>query len=138
MSETTTEGNSMVQGNVVALGLQSDVASTRKLATKVQELAIKLGETLDVEESTAADRKAKADSDAEAEKEARGRLKYLDAQREELMATLGKGPKSRNSDAAKVREWAAANGHEVGARGRIPQPVVDAYQAAQASTSPVA
>lgn len=32
---------------------------------------------------------------------------------------------------AKIREWAAANGHEVAARGRISQAVRDAYAAAQ-------
>lgn len=31
---------------------------------------------------------------------------------------------------AKIREWAAANGHEVAARGRISQTVRDAYAAA--------
>lgn len=138
MSETTTEGNSMVQGNVVALGLQSDVAGTRKLATKVQELAIKLGETLDAEAATAGERAAAAQEKATQDERCRRELEELNAQRAQLMATLGKGPKSSSGDAAKVREWAAANGHEVGARGRIPQPVVDAYQAAQASTSPVA
>lgn len=29
-----------------------------------------------------------------------------------------------------IREWANANGHEVSSRGRIPQEVVDAYDAA--------
>lgn len=33
-------------------------------------------------------------------------------------------------DNAAVREWAAANGYEVGDRGRIPQKVIDAYTAA--------
>lgn len=32
---------------------------------------------------------------------------------------------------AKIREWAATNGHEVAARGRISQAVRDAYAAAQ-------
>lgn len=40
--------------------------------------------------------------------------------------------KASTSDAAKVRAWAAENGHEVGARGRIPSEVVEAYNAAQA------
>lgn len=29
-----------------------------------------------------------------------------------------------------IREWARENGHEVSDRGRIPQPVIDAYDAA--------
>lgn len=35
-----------------------------------------------------------------------------------------------SSDASKVREWARANGHEVGERGRIPSEVREAYAAA--------
>ena len=34
------------------------------------------------------------------------------------------------SNASKVREWARANGHEVGERGRIPSEVREAYAAA--------
>lgn len=40
---------------------------------------------------------------------------------------------SRNSDGLdkqKVREWAKANGHTVSDRGRVPQPIIDAYLAA--------
>lgn len=37
---------------------------------------------------------------------------------------------SRAKGASKaIREWAVANGHEVPSRGRIPQTVVDAYNA---------
>jgi hypothetical protein len=35
-----------------------------------------------------------------------------------------------HDELAKIREWAAANGHEVAARGRISQAVRDAYAAA--------
>lgn len=35
------------------------------------------------------------------------------------------------SDAGKVREWAQANGYEVGDRGRIPADVREAYAAAR-------
>lgn len=35
-------------------------------------------------------------------------------------------------DAAKVREWAKANGYKVGTRGRFPKDVIDAYKAAHA------
>ncbi|NLT25522.1 MAG: Lsr2 family protein [Microbacteriaceae bacterium] len=38
------------------------------------------------------------------------------------------GPKR---DLAAIRKWARANGHEVADRGRIPQAVIDAYEAAQ-------
>ena len=34
------------------------------------------------------------------------------------------------AQSAKIREWAAANGHQVNQRGRIPQQVLDAFQAA--------
>ena len=38
----------------------------------------------------------------------------------------------RSSDSAAVRQWAKDNGHEVTERGRIPQNVRDAYDAAMA------
>ena len=30
----------------------------------------------------------------------------------------------------RIRAWAAENGHEIGARGRIPTTIIDAYQEA--------
>ncbi|MBT2504143.1 Lsr2 family protein [Curtobacterium sp. ISL-83] len=43
----------------------------------------------------------------------------------------GSTPKRGNSEElGKVREWAAANGHDVSSRGRISQAVRDAYDAA--------
>lgn len=39
-------------------------------------------------------------------------------------------PRSNSDELAKIREWAAANGHEVSVRGRISQAVRDAYDAA--------
>lgn len=36
-------------------------------------------------------------------------------------------PRSNPDEFAKIREWAAANGHEVTSRGRIRQAVRDAY-----------
>lgn len=38
--------------------------------------------------------------------------------------------RSNPDELAKIREWAAANGHEVAARGRISQQIRDAYAAA--------
>jgi len=38
--------------------------------------------------------------------------------------------RSSRGDLAAIREWAAANGHKVGDRGRIPSEVVAAYEAA--------
>ena len=38
---------------------------------------------------------------------------------------------SGGSDAAKIREWAQANGHQVPPRGRIPNEVRQAYEAAK-------
>ncbi|MFW8744713.1 histone-like nucleoid-structuring protein Lsr2 [Mesorhizobium japonicum] len=35
-----------------------------------------------------------------------------------------------SSDTSRIREWAIAQGIEVPSRGRIPQPIVDQYQAA--------
>jgi len=36
---------------------------------------------------------------------------------------------ARRPDAAAIREWAQANGHEISSRGRIPDAVVAAYDA---------
>lgn len=71
-------------------------------------------------------------TDAHAE-ELRGALApYVNAGRR-----LGRGssaarkPRSSSSrDLADVRSWAAANGHSVSDRGRVPQVVLDAYDAA--------
>ncbi|KQO59766.1 histone-like nucleoid-structuring protein Lsr2 [Curtobacterium sp. Leaf261] len=46
-------------------------------------------------------------------------------------ATSGSTAKRGNTEElGKIREWAAANGHEVSSRGRISQAVRDAYDAA--------
>jgi len=37
--------------------------------------------------------------------------------------------RKRSVDTAAVREWARANGYEIGDRGRIPGPVLDAFRA---------
>jgi len=42
----------------------------------------------------------------------------------------GRRPKALD-DTARLREWAAANGYEVNARGRIPSKVREAYNAAR-------
>lgn len=34
---------------------------------------------------------------------------------------------ARNPEVAAIRAWAKDNGHELSERGRIPQPIVDAY-----------
>lgn len=44
--------------------------------------------------------------------------------------SAGSKPRSNPDELAKIREWAAANGHEVSSRGRISQSVRDAYDAA--------
>ena len=47
-------------------------------------------------------------------------------------ATNGNSRRTADSrkDTAAVREWAKANSHEVNERGRIPQTILDAYEAA--------
>jgi len=42
----------------------------------------------------------------------------------------GASARTAPEELAKIREWAAANGHDVAARGRISQTVRDAYAAA--------
>lgn len=46
------------------------------------------------------------------------------------------GRKTSRSDASAIREWAKAQGKEVSERGRIPDEVVKAYEAAQAESAP--
>lgn len=38
--------------------------------------------------------------------------------------------KNRTQELNKIREWANKNGYKVSARGRVPQDIVDAYEAA--------
>src|SRR3954469_17965545 len=58
---------------------------------------------------------------------------YLDAARRVRSSrgrSSGRGRSGGKRDLGAIREWAAANGHEVSARGRIARTVVDAYDAA--------
>ncbi|TYL51177.1 histone-like nucleoid-structuring protein Lsr2 [Agromyces mariniharenae] len=54
---------------------------------------------------------------------------YVDAGRKTSVRT-GRRPASRTSDARDIRAWAAANGVDVPARGRIPASVQEQYRAA--------
>ncbi|YCH10272.1 Lsr2 family DNA-binding protein [Arthrobacter sp. alpha11c] len=50
-----------------------------------------------------------------------------------LPVTAGsKAPKQVARTFTKIREWANSNGHQVSSRGRVPQPVLYAYAAANA------
>lgn len=42
------------------------------------------------------------------------------------------GSTSSRDERAKIRDWAQKNGHSIGDRGRIAQPIVDAYHATTA------
>ena len=61
---------------------------------------------------------------------------YIDAGRRVSGASAGgtapRKSASRTPDAARIRAWAAENGHEVSERGRVPASVVEAYNAAHA------
>ena len=57
---------------------------------------------------------------------------YLDAARR-IRSTRGRrssGSRAGKRDLTAIREWAAANGFEVSARGRIASTVIEAYEAA--------
>jgi hypothetical protein len=59
--------------------------------------------------------------------------KYVDAARKTGTSSKGRASARRtvtDVDPKAVRAWAAANGHEVSSRGRIPAEVVEAYRAA--------
>ncbi|MEU7905918.1 Lsr2 family protein [Actinoplanes sp. NPDC049118] len=45
--------------------------------------------------------------------------------------TPSRRQQSSRADNRAIREWAASNGHELSDRGRIPQTVVEAYEAAK-------
>lgn len=55
---------------------------------------------------------------------------YIAAGRRVSGARRSGGSKSNSAELQKIREWAAKNGIEVSARGRIAQSVVDQYNAA--------
>ncbi len=59
--------------------------------------------------------------------------KYVDAARKTGSSKKGRAPARQNAtdvDPKAVRAWAAANGHEVSPRGRIPASVVEQFRAA--------
>lgn len=45
--------------------------------------------------------------------------------------TSGAARSGGNSESKAIRAWAQDNGHEISARGRIPEDIVQAYRAAQ-------
>jgi len=45
-------------------------------------------------------------------------------------ARSARSPRRSSSDADTIRQWARANGHKISDRGRIPQSVREAYEAA--------
>ncbi len=74
-------------------------------------------------------------SDANAQKLRDALRPFIDAGRRANSAgapakTPRKRP-SRSPEAARIRAWAAENGHTVSERGRVPAPVIEAYRAAQ-------
>lgn len=56
---------------------------------------------------------------------------------EQATAAPGEKRNLEPSDTRAIREWAAAHGYDVAPRGRIPDNVVEAYQAAQAADAAV-
>lgn len=59
---------------------------------------------------------------------------YIDAGRRVSAAASGSAAQrkraSRSPETARIRAWAAENGHTVSERGRVPAPIVEAYRAA--------
>lgn len=41
-----------------------------------------------------------------------------------------RGTAARNNNTREIREWAQKNGHQLGDRGRIPNEIIEAYNAA--------
>lgn len=53
---------------------------------------------------------------------------YIEAGR--VASTPGRQPRrtpNRSSETARVRQWAREQGHNVSAKGRLPQPILDAW-----------
>lgn len=60
---------------------------------------------------------------------------FIAAARKTKSSTTGRGNqqaarRANRDELAKIREWAIANGHQVAPRGRVAQPIVEAYAAA--------
>lgn len=55
---------------------------------------------------------------------------YIDAARRVGAKSAPRTRASRTPDAARIRTWAAENGHTVSERGRVPASVVEAYNLA--------
>lgn len=122
---------------ILAAAEKSEKARTRRLATKIREQLAELRGLVNTEES---ERKAAAELAASkvallAEVE---RLEQeLAAKRAALRAGKPKpGSKTESAvDSKAIRDWAAANGFECGAFGRVPAEIVTAYEAAMAKAA---
>jgi predicted ABC-class ATPase len=72
------------------------------------------------------------DLSAENAREMREALsRYTRAGRRTTQGKSKPGAASRNQEAARIREWAKANGYNVSARGRVSSEIAEAYRAAQ-------
>ena len=110
---------------LIEQGRKSDRARFRNKADRIASLVNELREAL------AADAE-----EAKQREQARKEVERLERQLAEAKARLRGGSASSartttGPSAAEIREWAAENGVECPARGRIPQAVTKAFEAAQ-------
>ena len=78
---------------------------------------------IDLSETHATElRSALADYVAAARRSGSGRRRSPDS---------GEASAPRNQEAARIREWARDNGHDVSSRGRVNSDIIEAYRAAQ-------
>lgn len=103
--------------DLLAEGLASPNAGTKAAAERARKALSKLRELVE--------------RDA-AEKARRARVTELRAELAKLAPRPagGAGARARTRELANVRAWAKADGREVAARGVVPAPVIDAFNAA--------
>lgn len=113
---------SRTSADLLSAGDQSSQQATRTLSARIRALLDDLSRRLDAEQATEQARREIAEAQ-----------QALDAARARLAQVTGKGkpaPAATAGPTAKqVRAWAAEQGFDCPATGRIPQYIRDAYQA---------
>lgn len=119
---------------------QSPVAATRRLGEKIDGLCADLTERLRDEAKRDLEERAKREAAAKAKAEVERLQRQLAEAKARLRPTARTGHAKKAaaapaSEASKIREWAAQNGHQVNGVGRVPAEVKAAYYAAQGSAA---
>lgn len=129
--------------DAIAQLLADAAASRRKRTRELGQRASKALDLVRAELRTERERDAQAEARKAAEAKVRAEVARLEKRLAELKRGLPKstavppGATALGVDPKAVRRWAAANGVECTATGRVPRVVLDAYLAAQQATAEV-